>query len=102
MAEAPKKHNKLSQEQVAQAAEILKVLGHPIRLRIIEHLDIEGETTVGAIAESLDVSSAQLSTYLKHLKLLNLVKVRKYQTSRYYSLNQSHLKDILQQIRTSF
>ena len=43
----------ISLRAVQDAALVLKCIGHPARLRIIELLDLEGELKVGAIQEEI-------------------------------------------------
>ena len=47
---------KISPEFIQMAARILKTLGHPDRIKIVEYLE-DGEKTVGQIHKELDRKS---------------------------------------------
>ena len=52
---------------VDQVAHHLAVLAQPLRIRMIERLELEGEMSVQALADSLDASQQNIS---RHLGLL--------------------------------
>ena len=68
--------SKLAEDEgrCGKAAEVLKALGHPIRIRIIALL-CEGECTVGAMAEALGATQPVVSQQLRILRLRDLVSV---------------------------
>lgn len=67
-----------------KAAEFLTLLGNGKRLLIMSHL-LEGELSVGAIAERVSLSQSALSQHLAKLRSLNLVETRRDKQMIYYS-----------------
>lgn len=61
-------------DQAAQAAEKIKALGHPLRLRIVAILS-ENEANVTALAEELGVQQSVVSQHLRILRMGGLVDV---------------------------
>ncbi len=55
-------------------AEMLKSLGHPLRLRIVAMLCLQ-DLRVGELAERLDVAPAHASQQLRILRMTGLVEV---------------------------
>jgi DNA-binding transcriptional ArsR family regulator len=64
-------------------AEVLKAMGNPHRLAIIDLLR-EGERPVGDIAESVGLSISNTSQHLTVLKSVGIVSRRKEGTTCYY------------------
>ncbi|HTV70722.1 MAG TPA: metalloregulator ArsR/SmtB family transcription factor [Rhizobiaceae bacterium] len=71
---------------IDEAAEFLSLLGNSKRLAIIGHL-LEGELSVGAIAEKVSLSQSALSQHLAKLRALELVETRRDRQMIYYSCN---------------
>jgi ArsR family transcriptional regulator, virulence genes transcriptional regulator len=67
-----------------KAAEFLTLLGNSKRLAIMSHL-LEGELSVGAIAEKVSLSQSALSQHLAKLRSLDLVQTRRDRQMIYYS-----------------
>ena len=65
--------NDLSPEILERMAQVLKLLAHPQRLKIIDFLDRQGESPVHAIMEALDVPQAATSLHLTQMKRVGLV-----------------------------
>jgi DNA-binding transcriptional ArsR family regulator len=73
-------------ENIDEAAEFLSLLGNSKRLAIIGHL-LEGELSVGAIAEKVSLSQSALSQHLAKLRALDLVETRRDRQMIFYSCN---------------
>ena len=67
------------------ASKVLKALGHPERLRIIELLR-EGEKSVGQIQRALDLSQPITSQHLRYMQRHNILASRREGTRFYYFL----------------
>ena len=76
-------------DRAGDLAEIFKVLGDPMRLRIIMALDRE-ELCVCDIATLVRVSRPAVSHHLRILRHLRLVKYRRDGKIAYYSLDDNH------------
>ena len=89
----------LPQDFLERMAEALKSLGHPQRLRIVETLDIRGETSVGDIAAACGGSQSQVSQHLNQMRRLGLVAARRSGTQVLYRLASEHPVTILNCMR---
>ena len=74
-------------------ADLFKVFGDSTRLRIMNVL-FNGPTSVGEIAQALDMSQSAISYQLKSLKDNNLVSSKRSGKSIYYELADDHVKTI--------
>ena len=81
-------------ELAERAAEMLKAIAHPLRLRIVAALT-EGDAHVGALAERLDVKQPILSQQLRILRMRGLVQAARENGLAVYRLTQPHLVDML-------
>ena len=55
-------------------AKICKALGHPARIRIVEHLKAIDQCVCGEIVQILPLAQSTVSQHLKQLKAAGLVK----------------------------
>ena len=67
------------------ASKVLKALGHPERLRIVEYLK-SGERTVGEIQKGVGLSQPITSQHLRYMKSKNILRSRRDGTFFYYSI----------------
>lgn len=79
-------------------AQILKAVGHPVRLLIIDIL-AQGEKNVGELQELCRVKQAIISQQLKILRLTGLVGYERKNGRTYYRLLEINLKDLLKCLR---
>lgn len=86
---------------LGQAAECLKILAHPHRLRMIQML-IHGKYTVGELAESCDLPSAMASEHLRLMQRCGFLSSERDGRNVYYSVVEPHLKNILACIEDRF
>jgi DNA-binding transcriptional ArsR family regulator len=70
-----------------ELAELLKLLAHPDRLRMIEELR-HGEKDVTSIAAALDLPSTRISQHLAPLRAHRLVEDRREGRNHFYRLTQ--------------
>ena len=66
-------------------ADFLKVLGHPLRLRIIEELK-NGEQNVGYLAAKFKIGQPNISRHLITLRNAGILKSRQEKTTIYYDI----------------
>lgn len=71
--------------QAEHAAELLKAMAHPHRLRVLCLL-VEGERSVGDINREIALSQSALSQHLAKLRDEGLVETRKEAQTVFYSL----------------
>jgi DNA-binding transcriptional ArsR family regulator len=84
-------------------AEMFRVLGHPVRVRMLELLR-EGELPVRELQRRLDLDSSGASQHLTALRKLGLLASRREGTSVYYRIKDARtnqLLDVARQILTS-
>jgi DNA-binding transcriptional ArsR family regulator len=81
--------------QAEAAAELLKTLGHPARLRILCRL-VEGEHSVGEINSHVPLSQSALSQHLALLRDQALVETRREAQTIYYALADGPARTLLQ------
>lgn len=75
-----------------ELADLLKLLAHADRLRLIEDLR-HGEKDVTGIAQSLDLPTTRVSQHLAQLRAHRLVEERRDGRSHYYRLAHPALAD---------
>lgn len=83
-------------EKIYDLAELFKVFGDSTRMKILFVL-FESEMCVYHISEVLGLSQSAVSHQLRVLKQAKLVKFRKDGRTVYYSLDDSHIKNIIDQ-----
>jgi len=76
------------------AATLLALLGNEKRLVIISHL-LEGEMSVGAIAEKVSLSQSALSQHLAKMRAVELVETRRDRQTIYYSCNSEAVRQLV-------
>jgi ArsR family transcriptional regulator len=86
----------LEEKQLSAVSEFFKVLGDETRMKIINALS-HGELCVSDIAAALGMTQSAVSHQLKLLRMANQVKARREGKSIYYSLDDQHVIDILEE-----
>lgn len=81
-------------KELEQAAECLRTLAHPHRLRMIQML-LQGEFTVGELADACGLPSAMASEHLRLMQHCGFLTNEKLGRKVYYRVTESHLKSIL-------
>jgi ArsR family transcriptional regulator len=84
---------------LVRAAEIIKMLGHPERLKIVEVLE-DGEATVSAIRDTLNVPQAIVSQHLARMRGAGIVAARREGVNVFYRVVEPKVWHVLQCIRT--
>lgn len=82
----------------AEFASVARVLGHPHRLEILEHL-AQGERGVEALCRRIGLSVANGSQHLQQLKRAGLVTTRRDGKFVLYRLADDHVLDLLAKLR---
>ena len=80
---------------ISDVSDFFKIVGDSTRLRILMCLGC-GELCVSDISFLLDMSVSAISHQLKSLRDAKLVKVRKDGKIVYYSLDDDHIKKLLE------
>ena len=95
----PKKLTSL--EALNQAAECLRTLAHPHRLRIVQML-LGGRYTVGELAEACEIPSHMASEHLRLMQRCGFLDVAKEGRCVYYTIAEPHLANIMACIEARF
>ncbi|HZH59697.1 MAG TPA: metalloregulator ArsR/SmtB family transcription factor [Metabacillus sp.] len=88
--------DQLDEETLFIVSQTFKALGDPTRIRIL-HLLSQKEHSVNEIAEKLSLLQSTVSHQLRFLKNLRLVKYRREGTTLFYSPDDNHVMNVLQQ-----
>lgn len=81
---------------VYHVADFFKVFGDATRIKLLSLL-AEGELCVGDIAEKLEMSQSAVSHQLRVLRQNDLVKYKKDGKTVFYSLDDEHVRIVLEQ-----
>jgi len=81
-------------EAIYGLAELFKIFGDPTRIRILYAM-LDTERCVNDIAGVLEMSQSSVSHQLRILKTSKLVKSRREGKSIFYSLDDEHVRSIL-------
>ena len=76
-------------------SDMLKALGHPIRLKIVEGLLDKEECNVTRIVNALNVPQSTVSQHLSILKSRGIISSQKKGVENCYSVNDETVKDII-------
>lgn len=88
-------------DALEQAAECLKTLAHPHRLRMIQML-LRGQYTVGELAEACGIPSHMASEHLRLMQRCGLLSPKKDGRKAYYQIAEPHLANIMTCIEERF
>jgi Predicted transcriptional regulators len=83
-------------EEIERVRQLFKVLSDRTRLKIVLSLK-DGERNVTAISEALAMEQSAISHQLKLLRDSNVVKSRREGKVIFYSLDDEHVLDIIEQ-----
>ena len=81
--------------KAARAADLLGSMAHPKRLMVLCNL-LQGELSVGELAERVELSQSALSQHLGKMRALSLVKTRREGQTIYYSLAGAEVAAVLE------
>jgi ArsR family transcriptional regulator, zinc-responsive transcriptional repressor len=81
-------------EALGHAAECLRTLAHPHRLRIVQML-LQGRYTVGELAEACGIPSHMASEHLRMMQRSGFLASEKEGRCTYYNVAEPHLANIM-------
>jgi ArsR family transcriptional regulator, zinc-responsive transcriptional repressor len=91
----------ISLEALEQAAECLRTLAHPHRLRMVQMM-LQGRYTVGELAEACGIQSHMASEHLRLMKHCGLLTGERDGRKTYYRVTEPHLASIMHCVETRF
>ena len=90
-----------SLKALEQAAECLRTLAHPHRLRIVQML-LQSRYTVGELAEACEIPSHMASEHLRLMQRCGLLDSEKEGRRVYYNIAEPHLANIMACVEARF
>jgi DNA-binding transcriptional ArsR family regulator len=87
--------SRLSPQAVETAATMLKCIGHPVRLMIIELLDRLDELNVTAIYEALGIEQAVASQHLNLMRDKGILASRRDGVNVYYRIDDPRVPRVI-------
>lgn len=97
----PKRVRLTPLDALGDAAECLKVLAHPHRLRMVQML-LQGEFTVGELAKACEIPSHMASEHLRLMQRCGFLDSQKDGRKRYYHVAEPHLSQIMGCVEARF
>lgn len=88
-------------DALGKAAECLRTLAHPHRLRMVQML-LQGEFAVGDLADACSLPSAMASEHLRLMQRCGFLTSKKEGRKVFYRVAEPHLKSILKCIEERF
>ncbi|TWT49314.1 putative HTH-type transcriptional regulator [Rubripirellula amarantea] len=88
-------------QDFSQAAECLKTLAHPVRLRIVQML-LHGRYTVGELAADCGIQDNVGSDHLRLLQRCGFLTSEREGRNVYYQIAEPHLKKLMACIEGRF
>jgi len=99
---SPRKKRPVGSVQAfAEAAECLKALAHPARLRILQLL-LHGRYTVGELAEDCEIPDNVASEHLRLLQRCGFLHSEREGRRVYYQVAEPHLNDLMACVEARF
>jgi DNA-binding transcriptional ArsR family regulator len=98
---SPRPPKLTSLDGLGRAAECLKTLAHPHRLRIVQML-LGGRYTVGELAGACEIPSHMASEHLRLMQRCGFLGMEKDGRCVFYTIAEPHLADIMACIESRF
>ncbi|MEO1713373.1 MAG: metalloregulator ArsR/SmtB family transcription factor [Bacteroidota bacterium] len=77
----------MNSNRLQNAAEILRALAHPLRMKILEFIDQNGTINVNKIYNTLNLEQSITSQHLRILRMAGLVITQREGKFIHYSIN---------------
>ena len=88
-------------DALGRAAECLRVLAHPHRLRMVQMM-LAGQYTVGELAEACELPTAMASEHLRLMQRCGFLTSVKEGRKVFYRVAEEHLREILRCVESRF
>ena len=85
----------MSENELLELADLFKMFSDSTRIKILYDL-FEGEKSVTEICDDIEMNQSAVSHQLKALRIGKLVKTRREGKAIYYSLDDDHVKTIIE------
>lgn len=94
--------NQLPAHIMARASRGIAYISHPLRLRILEWLDVNGASSVSSIARGTGTEQMIVSQALRKMRDANLVRATRHGIFVYYEINEEYPASIFVCLRKLF
>ena len=91
----------LTMDDLNLAAECLKTIAHPHRLRMLQMM-LRGRYTVGALAEACEIPSHMASEHLRLMKRCGLLEGEREGRRTYYRVIEPQLEGVMACVENRF
>lgn len=88
-------------ESLTQAAECLRTIAHPHRLRMIQMLR-QGSFTVGELAEACEIPSPMASEHLRLMQRCHMLDSQRDGRRIFYRVTEPHVLELLKCVEQRF
>jgi ArsR family transcriptional regulator, zinc-responsive transcriptional repressor len=88
-------------KNLEEAAECLRTLAHPVRLRMVQ-LMLQGELTVGELAQACEIPSHMASEHLRMMQHCGFLNRRQDGRRTYYQVSEPAVGRIMKCIENRF
>ena len=92
----------LPPETMKKAVKGISYIAHPLRLRLLEYIDVNGPSSVSTLAKAINEEQMIVSQSLKKLRDANLVKTKRKGIFIYYDIYEEYPASIFECIRKLF
>lgn len=99
--EAKRGEGLIALELLGEAAECLRTLAHPHRLRMVQML-LEDRFNVGELAQACEIPSHMASEHLRLMQRCGLLRSHKEGRRTFYEVAEPQLAGIMECIKTRF
>jgi DNA-binding transcriptional ArsR family regulator len=82
-------------DKLKRVSRLMKTVGHPSRLMIVELLLTQGKLPVREISEAIDISQSNTSQHLKALEDIEVLFSEREGTSVYYGILNTGISKLL-------
>ncbi len=96
------KKQTLPESFIVQVSDTIKLLGHAQRIRILEFLDLNGESSVSVITEGIGGQQAAVSQHLNKMRVSNVIVARRDGKQMYYRISSESATTILECMRKQY
>ena len=93
------KTEKLPLPYLVKMADVIKLIGHPQRLQILEHLDLHGESKVSDIVEAVGGQQGAISQHLNKMRRAGIIECQRHGKTVYYKIAATNAITILNCLR---
>jgi ArsR family transcriptional regulator, zinc-responsive transcriptional repressor len=90
-----------SVQSFTEAAECLKILAHPVRLRIVQML-LHGRFAVGELAQDCEIPDNVASEHLRLLQRCGFLRSQREGRHVFYEIAEPHLKALMACVESRF